>query len=193
LGKLILFMVVSLDGFVGGPNGQLDWEVRDPEVGAELVPEFQRTVKTIVIGRVLYQGFQKAWPAMAADPKSPKELVDFAHWLEDTPKVVFSTTLTTLAWGNSRLYSPKGDADIVRKISEMKHSDSGDIVVFGGARLAQTLARLGLVDEYQLKIQPIALGAGLRLFEDLPGRAKFKLLRSKAFPSGVLGAYYGPA
>jgi dihydrofolate reductase len=193
VGKLILFMVVSLDGFVGGPNGQLDWEVRDPDVGAELVPEFQRTVKTIVIGRVLYQGFQQAWPAMAADPKSPKELVDFAHWLEDTPKVVFSTTLTTLSWGNSRLYSPKGDADIVRQISEMKRSDSGDIVVFGGARLAQTLARLGLVDEYQLKIQPIALGAGLRLFEDLPGRAKFKLLRSKAFPSGVLGAYYGPA
>jgi dihydrofolate reductase len=193
MGKLILFMVASLDGFVGGPNGELDWETRDADVGAELVPEFQRTVKTIVIGRVLYQGFQKAWPAMAADPNSPKELVDFAHWLEDTPKVVFSTTLSTLGWGNSRLVSPKGDADVAREILQLKASEPGDLLVFGGARFAQTLARLGLVDEYRIKLQPIALGSGLPLFRDLPGRAKLKLLRSKAFPSGVVGLYYEPA
>jgi dihydrofolate reductase len=91
--KVILFVVVSLDGFVGGPNGELDWEVRDEEVSKSLIGDLLATVDTMLLGRVLYQGFQQAWPAMASNPSSPKELVDFAHWIEDTPKVVFSKTL----------------------------------------------------------------------------------------------------
>src|SRR5580658_7709350 len=100
-------MTMSLDGFVGGPNGKLDWEDRDPEVGATLIPELLATVDAMLLGRVLYQGFQQAWPAMGSNPSSPKALVDFAHWIESTPKIVFSKTLEKVEWQNSRLVSVK--------------------------------------------------------------------------------------
>src|ERR1700681_954567 len=118
--RVILFMVYSLDGFVGGPKGEMDWESRDEEVGRQLVPEFQSTVDTMLLGRVLYQGFQQAWPAMASNPTSPRELVDFAHWIEDTPKVVFSKTLEKVEWKNSRLVSVKSDDDVVKEVTSLK-------------------------------------------------------------------------
>jgi len=183
-------MAYSLDGFVGGTKGELDWESRDDEVGRSLVPEFLSTVDTMLLGRVLYQGFQQAWPAMAKNPASPKELVDFAHWVEDTPKVVFSKTLEKVEWKNSRLVSVKSDDDIAKEVSRMKRQSGGDMVVFGGARFVQTLSRLGLVDEYRLKLQPVALGAGLPLFKS---RVNLKLVKSQAFKSGVVALYYQPA
>ncbi len=188
--RVILFMVCSLDGFVGGPKGEMDWESRDEEVGRQLVPEFQSTVDTMLLGRVLYQGFQQAWPAMASNPASPKELVDFAHWIEDTPKVVFSKSLGKVEWKNSRLVSVKSDDDIVKEVTGLKRQPGGDMVVFGGARFAQTLSLLGLVDEYRLKLQPVALGSGSPLFKS---RVSLKLVKSQAFKSGVVALYYQPA
>jgi dihydrofolate reductase len=187
--KVILFMVYSLDGFVGGPKGELDWESRDEEVSRQLVPEFLSTVDTMLLGRVLYQGFQQAWPAMAKNPASPKELVDFARWIEDTPKVVFSKTLGNVEWKNSRLVSVKSDDDIAKEVTKLKQQSGGDMVVFGGARFAQTLSGLGLVDEFRLKLQPVALGTGMPLFKS---RVNLKLIKSQAFKSGVVALYYQP-
>jgi dihydrofolate reductase len=191
--KVILFIVVSLDGFVGGPNGELDWEVRDEEVNRSLIGDLLSTVDTMLLGRVLYQGFQQAWPAMASNPSSPKELVDFAHWIEDTPKIVFSKTLEKTDWQNSRLVSVKTDDDVAKEVVRLKEQPGGDMVVFGGARFAQTLSRLGLIDEYRLKLQPVALGTGLPLFEDVSGRAALRLVKSQVFKSGVVALCYQPA
>ena len=188
--KVILFMVYSLDGFVGGPKGELDWEDRDEEVSRDFVNDMLSTVDIMLLGRVLYQGFEQAWPAMAADPSSPKEIVDFAHWIEDTPKIVFSKTLDKIGWKNSRLVSVNSDEDIAREVSKLKQQPGGDMVVFGGARFAQTLVQLGLIDEYRLKVQPVALGGGLPLFN---GRVNLKVIKSKAYKSGVVGIYYQPA
>jgi len=188
--KVIVFMVYSLDGFVGGPKGELDWESRDEEVSRQMVPEFLATVDTMLLGRVLYEGFQQAWPAMAKNPASPKDLVDFARWIEDTPKVVFSKTLGKVEWKSSRLVTVKGDDDIAKEVASLKRQPGGDMVVFGGARFAQTLSRLGLVDEYRLKLQPVALGSGLPLFKS---RANLKLVKSQSFKSGVVALYYQPA
>jgi dihydrofolate reductase len=191
--KVILFMVVSLDGFVGGPNGELDWEVRDEEVSKLLIGDLLATVDTMLLGRVLYQGFRQAWPAMASDPSSPKELVDFAHWIEGTPKVVFSKTLEKTEWQNSRLVSVETDEDVAKEVARLKEQPGGDMVVFGGARFAQTLSRLGLIDEYRLKLQPVALGSGLLLFKDVESRVGLKLVKSQAFKSGVVALCYQPA
>jgi len=193
MGELILFMVASLDGFVSGPNGELDWEVRDPAVSAELVPEFLTTVKGLVIGRGLFRGFAQAWPPMAADPSTPKELADFARWLESAPKFVVSSTSAAPSWKNAQVVEVHNDADATREISALKARFDGDLVVFGGARCAQTLVRLGLVDEYRLKVQPVALGAGRPLFRDLQERRNLRLVRSKAYGSGVVAQYYRPA
>jgi dihydrofolate reductase len=190
--KVILFMAVSLDGFVCGPNGELDWENRDEEVSRYLIPDLLSTVDTMLLGRVLYQGFEQAWPAMAKDPSSPSDLVDFAHWIEDSPKFVFSKTLETVEWKNSRLVAVKDDKDIIQEVKKLKQQPGGDMVLFGGARIAQTFVRLGLIDEYRLKLQPTVLGSGKPLFKDIQDRMPLKLMTSKTFDSGVIGLYYQP-
>jgi dihydrofolate reductase len=146
----------------------------------------------MLLGRVLYQGFEQAWPAMAKDPSSPKDLVDFAHWIEDSPKIVFSKTLETVGWKNSRLVSVQDDDDIIQEVKKLKQQSGGDMVLFGGARIAQTFVKLDLIDEYRLKLQPIVLGNGKPLFKDRKDRMNLKLLQSKTFDSGVVGLYYQP-
>jgi dihydrofolate reductase len=190
--KVILFMVISLDGFVGGPNGELDWEVRDEEANRYLITDLLGTVDTMLLGRVLFQGFQQAWPAMASDPSSPKELVDFAHWIESSPKIVFSKTLEKVEWQNSRLALVNSNDDITREIARLKERPGGDMVVFGGARFAQTLSSLGLIDDYRLKLQPVVLGNGLSLFREVKNRIDLKLVKSQVFKSGVVALYYQP-
>lgn len=187
-------MVYSFDGYICGPKDELDWENQDPAISMELIPDLLKTVDSMILGRVLYEGFSQAWPAMAKDPNSPKELVDFANWVVDSPKYVVSKTLEKAEWNNSYVLSVQNDEDIIKEVTKLKESTGGDIVLFGGARLAQTLVRLQLVDEYRLKVQPVVLGEGKMLFKDLKTRNSLQLIYSKAFePSGVLGLYYKPA
>jgi dihydrofolate reductase len=191
--KVVLFMFMSLDGFVCGPNDELDWEIQDEEVGRYLIPDLLSTVDTMLLGRVLYQGFEQAWPAMAKDPSSPSDLVDFAHWVEDSPKIVFSNTLKKAAWKNSMIVPVKDDDDVAKEVAKLKQQPGGDMVLFGGARFAQTLVKTGLIDEYRLKLQPIVLGSGKALFKDSKDRLNLKLMKSKTFTCGVVGLYYHPA
>lgn len=191
--KLILFMIISADGFIGSANGQLDWEMRDEEESKLLIRDLLTTADSMLLGRVLYQGFAQAWPAMASNPKSPKSLVKFAKWIERSPKFVFSKTLKKADWKNTKLIAAKNDKDIITEVNLLKHTSGGDIVMFGGVRIAQTLSRLGLIDEYRLKMQPVILGKGLPLFKDQKGRMDLKLVRSRVFSSGVAALYYQKA
>lgn len=190
--KLILFMVYSLDGYVAGPNNELNWEIQDPEVGRYLIPELLKTVDSVVLGRVLYEGFQQFWPAAAKDASNPKDLIEFAEWLGHAPKFVFSKTLKKVEWENSELFSPQNDADFIKAVAELKERPGGDIVVFGGVRIVQTLVRLGLIDEYRFKVQPVILGKGKSIFEGVEQMRKLKLIKSKAFDCGVVASYYIP-
>ena len=188
--KVILFMVLSIDGYVCGPNGELDWESQDDAVSEEMVPEFRSTSDTMLIGRNLFEGFEQYWPMAAKDPKTPSALADFAHWVEDTPKIVFSSKLDKVGWKNAELAKVNNDDDVIAKINELKQQPGGDMVTFGGAQFAQTLVRLDLVDDYRFKLQAIALGKGRALFQDLPDRRPLKLNKAKSFDSGVVALYY---
>ncbi len=188
--KIILFMHMSLDGFIAGPNGELDWATKTDDVmGKYLITDLLNTTDTILVGRVLYQGFEQAWPAMASNPNSPKDLVDFAHWMEDTPKIVFSNTLEKVEWKNSKLIHVKDDNDITKEITRLKQEPGGDMVLFGGVKFAQTLVRLELVDEYRFKLEPVVLGSGKSLFQYVKGKMKLKLAKSKVFDP-VVTLYY---
>ena len=185
--KLILFMHVSLDGFVCGPNNEQDWmTVNNPEMGKHLTNEFRETVDTMLIGRVLYEGFTSFWPTVPVNPDTPPELVDFANWMINTPKIVFSKTLKTVDWTNSRL----AQHDLANEIAQVKQQPGGDIIVFGGAALAAELTEQNLIDEYRIKLEPIVLGAGKSLFTHKEDRVKLKLTKSMAFDSGVVALYY---
>jgi dihydrofolate reductase len=185
--KVILFMHVSLDGFVCGPKGEQDWmTMNDDEMGRFLANDFQKTADTILTGRILYEGFASYWPKAAQGPAMPAELVSFAKWMEDTHKVVFSRTLKKAEWANSTL----AQADPVEEVARLKKQKGGDMIIFGGAGIVSYFTSKDLVDEYRLKLEPVILGTGKPLFRDMPGRQHLKLLLSKQFASGVVGLYY---
>ena len=122
----------------------------------------------------------------------PKNLVEFANWIEDSTKVVFSTTLKRVEWKNSELIRIKSDKDISEEVKQLKQQPGKDMVIFGDARMAATLVELGLIDEYRLKLEPVILGNGKPLFKEINERVKLKLVKSKGFNSGVVGLYYEP-
>ena len=140
----------------------------------------------MLVGRVLYQGFQSYWPTVFTNPSSPKELVEFAHWMEDTPKIIFSKTLKAVDWKNSRL----AENNVAEEVAQLKQQHGGDMVIFGGAGIVANFTALNLVDEYRIKLEPVVLGSGKLLFKNVKERMKLKLLQSKQFDSGVVGLYY---
>jgi len=185
--KVILFMHVSLDGYVCGPQDEMDWCTMDDDaIGKFLIPELQSTVDTMLVGRVLYQGFEQYWPTVPENPSSPPEMIEFAKWMINTTKIVFSNTLKEVKWKNSSLAM----ADPATTIQRMKKETGGDMVIFGGALLAAYFVSHHLIDEFRIKLEPVILGKGKSLYSDLKERIKLKLVRSKLFDSGVAALHY---
>jgi dihydrofolate reductase len=188
--KVILAMQITLDGFVGGLNGEMDWVTFSKEMDDTLLPEMMERADTCLIGRVLYQGFASYWPtAPATNPNLSKSEIKFSSWIEQAQKVVFSTTLDKAEWNNSRLVR----GDVAAEVSRLKQQPGKDMIVFGGARLAQEFVRLGLVDEYGLVVNPVILGQGLPLFKDVQARQNLALVSCTAFESKAVALRYAPA
>jgi dihydrofolate reductase len=182
--KVILSVQVSLDGFTAGPNGELDWLVEHvvSEEGWNSLNDLVSTVDTALLGRVNYQGFASYWPAMATNPSSTKNDIEFSRWLDTTPKLVFSRTLEQVEWKNARLVKE----NIAEEIRSLKQQEGQDMVILHSASLAQTFMQLGLIDEYRLSVHPVVLGGGILLFKDIKDRMNLKLVEAKTFRSGVV-------
>jgi dihydrofolate reductase len=188
--KLILFLNTSLDGFMGGPAGEMGWMVDDEEMDNEFTTDIRRRADTVLVGRKTYESFEGAWPARAADPSglSP-DLAVFSKWMVETPIVVFSRREPKLGMSNARLArQPLGE-----EIAELKAQPGGDLMLTGGASTVAEAVRLGLVDEYWFKVMPVAIGRGLPVFDRLDAPADLTLVWSKVYPSGVLGLRYETA
>ncbi len=180
-------MHVSLDGYIGKLNGDMDWvTMNDDAMGKFLIGDLLSTVDTMLLGRGLYEGFHHSWPSMARHPSTPKDLEEFAHWIENTPKFVFSKKLRQVDWKNSILIKK----DIAAEVVKLKQAPGGDMVLFGGAGIVATFTELGLIDEYRLKLEPVVLGCGKPLFKGIKNALALKLTKAKIFDSGVMGVYY---
>ena len=138
-----------------------------------------RRAGTHVMGRVTYESMADTWPA-STDPVAPL--------MNDTPKVVFSRSLKSARWPESRIAS----GDMAEEIAGLKAEPGGEILAHGGVRFVQSLVRLGLVDEYRLYVHPVAVGAGAPLFPDLGRPQGLRLLSSRIFQCGVLALTYRP-
>lgn len=189
--KVILAMQMTLDGFSTGPNGEMDWlpPFNNEELWKDLHEEMWnqlRTVDTLLLGRVTYQIWEKYWPAAATNPSSTKNDIEFSRFADETQKIVFSNTLEKVEWKNTRLV--KGN--IAEEIMKMKQQPGKNMVVAGGAGIAQAFMKLGLIDEYQITVHPVVLGNGKPLFKDLNDRIKLKLLRTRALNSGAVLLHY---
>ena len=181
--KVILFNMVTLDGFFEGSNGEIDWHNVDEEFN-EFAVDQVNAADGLIFGRVTYELMASYWPTPAAQADDPI----VAEKMNTMPKIVFSRTLKTVEWNNTRLV--KGDT--VKEISELKQQPGKDLLIFGSADLASTLTNLGLIDEYRIMVNPVVLGKGKPLFKDIKGKLNLRLLRTRNFSNGNVLLYYEP-
>ena len=191
--KVILAMQMTLDGFSTGPNGEMDWlpPFNDEKSWKDLHEEMWnqlRSVDTFLLGRVTYQIWEKHWPAAATSPSSTRNDIEFSRFAEKTQKIVFSKTLERAEWKNTRLVKE----NIAEEIARMKQQPGKNMVVAGGAGIAQTFMRLDLIDEYYVTVHPVVLGMGKPLFGNLGDRIKLKLVGTKTFNTGAVELHYQP-
>ena len=180
--KLKLQVQMTVDGFVAGPEGQLDWMTRNLDEGViARITQLTDTSDTILLGRKMTVGFVNYWEAV--QPQSPEYV--FARKMVDTPKVVFSKTLTRVAGKNVRVES----GDLVQAVMHLKELRGKDIVVYGGATFVSALIEHDLIDELNIFVNPVAIGRGMQIFKD---RKALRSIGSTAYPSGVVINTYQP-
>jgi dihydrofolate reductase len=183
--KVISLMHLSLDGFAAGPNGELEWARVDEETYT-YVADLLRTVDTALYGRITYHMMESYWPTVPANPASAPEDREHAHWVEHAHKVVFSRTLESVTWHNTRLVKE----NIAEEVARLKHLPGKDMMIFGSPSIVHTLAQRGLIDEYRININPVVLGGGIPLFKDIKAPITLELMGTRVFHSGAVGLHY---
>jgi dihydrofolate reductase len=175
-------MQITVDGFVAGPSGELDWMTwdNDDKLIAR-INEITDSSDTIVMGRKMTDGFINYWTGVK--PDSPE--YEFAQKMIDIPKVVFSRTLENSSWINTTIAH-----DIQTDIAALKEADGKDIVVYGGAGFVTGLVSDNLIDDYFLFVNPTAIGKGMTIFG---GGRGLKLVDSTAYECGIVINHYQPA
>lgn len=181
--KLKLQMQMTVDGFVAGPEGQLDWMTwqMDDQLLA-FINHLTDTSDTILLGRKMSPGFVSYWESVKTDSAE----YTFAQKMVNLQKVVFSRTIDRIDGKNVRVH--KGDA--AEEVNAIKGKSGKDIVVYGGATFVASLIDQGLIDELNFFENPVAIGSGLRVFT---GRKNLALTASKAYPCGIVVSTYRPA
>ena len=185
--KLKLQVQMSVDGFMAGVNGEMDWMTFnwDDEL-KEFVTSLTKQVDTIVLGRKLAEGFIPHWSGVATDSDNPEHSAGVKF--TDTPKVVFSKSLEKSVWDNTTLAT----GNMVDEITSLKKQDGGDVIAYGGSEFVSNLIKHGLIDDLYLFINPVALGRGMAIF-DVDSRQMFILEASTAFTCGIVLTHYRKA
>ena len=183
MAKLISLMHLSFDGFAAGPNCEMDWITMDQAIFAH-VSKYISKVGTGIYGPKTFQMMEGYWPDVLEDPESGGLEIQHAKWYQGANKIVCSRTLKHLENREAHLIE-----NLEEGIKKLKQESEKDLMVFGSPRLTQSLARLDLVDEYVINVNPVLIGGGIRMFDDLP-RTKLNLLSTTKFDSGVVGFHY---
>ncbi|RAJ73726.1 dihydrofolate reductase [Chitinophaga dinghuensis] len=177
--KVILNIAVTLDGFIEGPNGEVDWCIMDDDMD---FGGFLASVDTIFYGRVSYDAWGSFQPDMNAAPVE-KEMWEGIHAKD---KYVFSRQ------NREHAHVTFVHTDIINQVNAVKQRGGKDIWLYGGARLIKTFIQAGLIDVYRIYVHPVALGTGKPLFEGLDARVGLRLTGTRAFRSGVVELTYEP-
>jgi dihydrofolate reductase len=177
--KVILDLAMTLDGFIEGLNGEIDWCIMDDDMNFDV---FLSTIDTIFYGRISYD----TWGNFQPDPSTSTTELKLWEEVQLKKKYVFSS--------QNRLDDKATfiSSDIINKVTEIKNQAGKDIWLYGGASLIKTFIQLGLIDIYRISVHPIALGKGKPLFENLKERQYLKLIKTNVFKSGVVQLIYKP-
>jgi len=183
--KIISFMHISLDGFVAGPNGEMDWIKVDEEI-FDYVEKRISESDTALYGRVTYQMMESYWPTAADKPTATRHDIEHSKWYKKVHKVVLSKTMADADLTNTTIISDK----LSDRINEIKQQTGKDIRLFGSPTATHSLIQLNLIDGYWLFVNPIILGRGIPLFVDIKDKIKLKLLTTRQFTCGVTELNY---
>lgn len=193
--KLILFMHMSLDGYVSSGDKHASWDTAgNPDIFASVVPRLVKDADALLLGRVLSDELLGYWLNLeASTPDAAKDELAYARWATRARKIILSRKDEKPKWANTEIHVVEDDRGMVKAIAEVKKMPGKNIVVHGGVRTARDLVRLGLVDEYQLLIQPVILGSGESIFTDVKDMTQLKLKGMETLTGGALLATYEPA
>jgi dihydrofolate reductase len=182
--KLKLQVQTTVDGYMGGPNGEMDWTtVPWTDDISAYVNALTEPVDCIVLGRKLAEGFIPAW---AAGPEGEDQAS--IDWMNNTPKVVISNTLTESPWENAVV----AGGDLAETVNKLKARPGGDMIAYGGSTLVSALIAKGLLDELHLFVNPTAIGAGLPVFPNLGTHQQLRLVAAQPFDCGITTLHYEP-
>jgi len=183
--KLKAQVQITMDGFIGGTNGEMDWMLLPWSADlTEKIGKFTDNVDCILLGRKLAQGFIPYWTSVAADPQNPEHKA--GQQFAAASKIVFSNTLKASEWDRT-VIANKG---LVETVGDLKKKNGKDIVVYGGATLLSGLLEHGLVDELNLYVNPVTIGQGLKIFH---GQRKYAIQSARVYDCGITGLVYVPS
>ena len=177
--KLKLQMQMTIDGFVAGPKGEMDfmtWNWGDDI--KKYVAELTTSIDAIILGRKLAEGLIPHWENVASDPKNPEVVT--GKLFSDTPKIVFSKNSTTSNWSNTVLAS-----DLVLEVNKLKIDEGKDIIAYGGAEFVSNLIKAGLIDEFHMFVNPVVIGQGMSIFHSIKHEQDLELIKSQTFECGI--------
>lgn len=182
---LIFFMHTSLDGYIAGPNGEMNWIKVDEEL-FDFVATMTDNADAALYGRITYEMMQGYWPTAGDAPNASKHDKEHSAWYNKVAKIVLSKTMSAKGLDNTTVISDQ----LAENINKIKKQDGKNILIFGSPAASRALLNQGLIDEFWLFVNPIILGKGMPLFKDITGTTTLKLVESKTFASGVIALHY---
>lgn len=178
-------MHVSLDGFVAGNNGEMDWINVDEEI-FDYAGQRTHEADTALYGRKTYQLMEGYWPTAANQPNPTKHDIEHSRWYARVAKVVLSRTMKGANLVNTKIISD----NLTDEINKLKQGTGKEIIIFGSPSASHSLMAAKLIDDYWLFVNPVLLGQGIPLFKDIKEKTTLTLVASKAFSSGVVCLHY---
>ena len=185
MSKLIVFNSISVDGYFTDTKGDVTWAHQNDPEWQKFTNENVSGDGILLFGRVTYEMMQSYWPT----PQAREQMPQVADRMNSAQKVVFSRTLNKVSWQNTRLI--KGN--LPQEVRKMKASDGEGIVILGSGTIVSQLAQEKLIDQYQLVLNPVVLGAGRTLFEGMNDKLRLKRVQSRTFKNGNVLLTYEPA
>ena len=185
--RLIVFNNVTVDGYFAARNGEMQWAHRnaqDEEYSA-FVAGNANGEGQLLFGRITYQMMASFWPT----PMAMEQLPAIARGMNRMSKIVFSRTLNEATWNNTKLV--KGG--LVDEVRKMKNEAGPDMAILGSGSIVSQLATAGLIDEFQVMVNPVILGGGRTMFDDVGRKLNLKLANTRAFRNGNVLLNYVPA
>jgi len=188
MGRIILHMMISVDGMVSGPQGELDWIANDEPLNQDHLARLEQA-DAVLLGAGGYS-MSSFWTAAEHDEKAEAIIKDLGRAINKIPKIVYSHKDMPVDWRNTKVHVVKDDNALVEDVERLKRETEGPLLCYGGVRFARTLVQQDLLDEIHLDVCPVILGVGQPLFTDLMRRTNLRLRETVTYDSGATMMHY---